>query len=515
MIIKGSQRGGGSDLAVHLMNSFDNEKIELAELYGTVSSDLMGAFAEFKAHSNATQCTDYLYSLSINPAEPLSREQYFASIQEIEARLKLTDQPRAVVFHVKDGREHCHVVWSRIDLEKMRSIQMSFDHSKLMDIACELAEKYGLSLPPGLKAWKQEKKEERLRLKEEKLEATLADNAAREKSGITPEQRSSELTALYESSDSGAAFRAALEDSGYVLAQGDRRGFVIVDRDGDVHSLSRYIKGASAKKIAKAMEPLTPEGLPDVDQAKELVREKAKRAKKDSETDQVYSQIKRDSEAKLSAKQALRKSSLAAKEQELFTRQASERLALDGAQERERGSASFRLRSAVADLIGKVPVFRSVIAPLQQLIHLDPRERHALEKDALLARHEREKCDIERERKYLEKIERRERQSLERKLAKDRQVARRSDIDLQSEFAKAAQDEGGRKKKTHIESGQLTGRFNESARAPQVSSAKGDSESSSWKARTETKKRKRKRSSKRSKGYAYRPKKDEEPGPNE
>ena len=372
MIIKASQRANGGDLAVHLMNSFDNEKIELAELYGTVAGDLMGAFSEFKAHANGTRCIDYLYSVSINPSAPLTREQYFSAIQEIEARLGLADQPRAVVFHVKDGREHAHVVWSRIDLERMQAIQMSFDHSKLMDIACELAEKYGLSLPPGLKAWKQEKKEERLRFKEEKLEATLADNAAREKSGITSEQRSSELTALYESSDSGAAFRAALEDSGYVLAQGDRRGFVIVDRHGDVHSLSRYIKGHSAKKIAMVTDPLRPDDLPGVEQARESARASAKDRNSELQEHEQFDRgrIEKTALAELDVKQTKRRTTVTAKEQELLTRQAGERLALDAAQEHERGGTLFRMRSAVSDLIKRVPAFHSVLGPLQRHIHL-------------------------------------------------------------------------------------------------------------------------------------------------
>ena len=34
-------------------------------------------------------------------------------IARTEQALGLADQPRAVVFHVKEGREHCHVVWSR------------------------------------------------------------------------------------------------------------------------------------------------------------------------------------------------------------------------------------------------------------------------------------------------------------------------------------------------------------------------------------------------------------------
>ena len=37
MILKGSQRANGADLAIHLMNSFDNERVEIAEVYGTVA----------------------------------------------------------------------------------------------------------------------------------------------------------------------------------------------------------------------------------------------------------------------------------------------------------------------------------------------------------------------------------------------------------------------------------------------------------------------------------------------
>ena len=34
MILKGNQRGGGQQLAVHLMNSFDNERVEIAGVRG-------------------------------------------------------------------------------------------------------------------------------------------------------------------------------------------------------------------------------------------------------------------------------------------------------------------------------------------------------------------------------------------------------------------------------------------------------------------------------------------------
>ena len=274
MILKGSQRGNGADLAIHLMNGFDNERVEVAEVYGTVAGDLMGAFAEFEAVARGTKAKQHLYSLSINPSAPLSREEYNEAIAIIEGRLGLTDQPRAIVFHVKKdrdgiGREHCHVVWSRIDVERMRAVHMAHDHRKLMDLACELARKFNLDLPPGLKAWEEQQKREK-----DKLEPTLAENAQEQASGISPEQRREEITAAYQASDSAEAFRAALEQKGYVLARGDKRGLVVVDRFGDVHSLTRYVKGHTAKEIKAKLAALKPEELPSVDQAKEMMRQR-------------------------------------------------------------------------------------------------------------------------------------------------------------------------------------------------------------------------------------------------
>ena len=244
MILKGSQRANGADLATHLMNAFDNETVEIAEIYRTVATDLHGAFTEMQATATGTKARNYLYSLSINPSAPLTRDQYNEAIAVIEDRLGLTGQPRAIVFHVKDGREHCHVVWSKIDAANMKAINMAYDHSKLCDLSCELAHKYDLDLPPGLKAW-----EAKARTEKDYLEATMAENAIAKETAITPEQRQKDITAAYNQSDTGKAFQIALVETGYILAQGDKRRYVVVDRFGKVHSLTRYIKGHTAKTI--------------------------------------------------------------------------------------------------------------------------------------------------------------------------------------------------------------------------------------------------------------------------
>ena len=49
MILKASQRGGGSDLAAHLMRADENEHVQLHELRGFASGNLKDAFKESEA----------------------------------------------------------------------------------------------------------------------------------------------------------------------------------------------------------------------------------------------------------------------------------------------------------------------------------------------------------------------------------------------------------------------------------------------------------------------------------
>ena len=55
MILKGNQRAGGDELASHLMNAFDNEHVEVAQVRGTVADDLHGAFGEYEDHAKRHQ----------------------------------------------------------------------------------------------------------------------------------------------------------------------------------------------------------------------------------------------------------------------------------------------------------------------------------------------------------------------------------------------------------------------------------------------------------------------------
>src|SRR5690606_15150847 len=87
MIPKASQRAGGQQLATHLLNARDNERVEVIQIRGSVARDLHGAFAEWEAISTATKCRKYLYSLSINP-DPQQRKLSRAEIREFIGRIE-------------------------------------------------------------------------------------------------------------------------------------------------------------------------------------------------------------------------------------------------------------------------------------------------------------------------------------------------------------------------------------------------------------------------------------------
>lgn len=152
MILKGSQRGGGQDLAVHLMRMDDNEHVRVHELRGFASDTLKRAFKEVEAISRGTKCRQYLFSLSLNPPEQerVPVADFEEALERVESRLGLLGQPRAIVFHEKEGRRHAHCVWSRIDAETMTARALPFFKTKLMRIARDLYLEHGWAMPQGI-----------------------------------------------------------------------------------------------------------------------------------------------------------------------------------------------------------------------------------------------------------------------------------------------------------------------------------------------------------------------------
>ncbi len=267
MILKGNQRGHGRDLALHLLNVDDNEHVILHELRGFVAEDLLGAFKEAEAISSGTKCQQFLFSLSLNPPPdtdvPIAA--FEAAIARIEAKLGLKGQPRAIVFHEKHARRHAHCVWSRINPQTMRAVNLPHFKRKLQEVARELYRTHGWEMPAGFVT-----AEERDLNSFDRVDAAQAKSAARD-----PKALKAFFRDAWARSDSQAGFAAALREDGFILAQGARRAFVAVDAEGNVYSLSRWT-GAGAKALRQRMG--TPDGLPTVSQAAAQLGKQPERA---------------------------------------------------------------------------------------------------------------------------------------------------------------------------------------------------------------------------------------------
>lgn len=257
MILKASKRSGGRQLGAHLLKTEENEHVEIHEVSGFISDTVMGAMNEAYALARGTKCSQYLFSLSLSPpaSESVRVETFEKALADIEERLGLTGQPRVVVFHEKEGRRHCHAVWSRIDAETMTAKELPFFKNKLNEIGKQLYLENGWAMPKGF---------ERPKLRDPR-NFTLDEWQQAKRAGIDPRELKSAVQDCWKRADSVSAFASALEERGLFLARGDRRGFVAITIDGDVFALSRLIDGKAKDVAARLGDPAR---LPSVDEAR-------------------------------------------------------------------------------------------------------------------------------------------------------------------------------------------------------------------------------------------------------
>jgi hypothetical protein len=418
MIPKGSQRGGGQQLATHLLNEFDNDRVEIAEVRGAIAPDLHGAFAEWAAISRATRCTKYLYSLSVNPdprQRPVTREELYDYIGRAENALGLSDQPRAVIFHVKYGREHCHVVWSRVNGGSLRAVQISHDRQKLRSVTREFAREHALDLPPGMK----EDRGAQRYVDRQKIE-NLAEKQQEERSGIAKAERMEAITAAWRESDSGKAFVTAIEERGYFLARGDKRAHVVVDLYGEIHSLSRQIRGVKSREIRERLADFPADKLPDARKAQDFARAQLESRRGDLPPAQSTVAQRRDD---LARAQQQRRAALAQRRRTLLAEHRTEREALRDAQESEiKGILTARLRAqprGVIAFLARITGIRLLVAQRHKRQDRATDAEHERQRAALARRHRREALNFRHNIRALDSLDKRERRSLETALRRE------------------------------------------------------------------------------------------------
>lgn len=386
MIFVGNIRGNGQNLARHLMSS-ENEHVTVHEVSGFVGNDLADAFKEAEATARGTRCQKYLYSLSLNPpsTENVRTEVFLEAISRVEDRLGLVGQPRAVVFHEKDDRRHCHVVWSRIDSEAMKAIPVSFPKLKLMELSKELYLEHGWDMPESFLL---------PRFRDPK-NFTLAEWQQAKRIGEDARELKAIFQSCWRQSDDRKSLASSLQEHGLVLAKGDRRGFVATDINGEVYAIARWC-GVKTKEVRARLGD--PENLPSIAGAQRQL------------ADRVLPAVQR-----LEQREAAKLNQLTGQQEKLLwklvDKHADERKALSVRQEarttKELAMRQERFNTGLRGLFDRITGAYSKLKRQNELETFEAAKRDQKERDALIFRQMENKREFAlRSDKLIEKSQR-------------------------------------------------------------------------------------------------------------
>jgi hypothetical protein len=266
MIAKGNPHGDGAKLARYLVTGQRGELAELAELRGFEAGDLVTAFRheEFRARgTNATAGFFHCY-IRLAPGERLRRQQWIEVVgARAERTLGFTGQPRAMSFHIDKatGDRHLHLAWSRIASRadgRLYAIDPGLYKLKLKKLSRALEQEFGLRIVSNNRA---PDAKTRAAARNEFEEARRLDTDLK--------QIRNTIHDCLHRAENGAAFKAALDAAGLMLASGDRRDcFVAVDQAGGHHALNKKLTGLTLAELRQRLSDLDRSLLPDVAAAK-------------------------------------------------------------------------------------------------------------------------------------------------------------------------------------------------------------------------------------------------------
>lgn len=215
----------------------------------------------------------FTLSLSWHPEQNPNKWEMIGAGRRALIALGLADHETLMVSHNETEHPHLHLIVNTVHPETGVVNNLSFSRLKLSRWAEEYEREHG-KIYCDKRVENNEKREQGEYVQYEEPQPEV-DHKAR-------------IAGLYHASDSGKAFQQALAQAGYKLAQGKR--IVVIDKDGNLYSLSRQVEGVNAKDIRAKLSDLV---LPTIDEAG---------GKSSTEKDAAQSQPKPD-ETKKVAKQ--------------------------------------------------------------------------------------------------------------------------------------------------------------------------------------------------------------------
>ncbi len=262
-VMGGGSRSNGEYWTWHLQRTDAGQSFAIRDVVGLMGQDMGGWFEQMEAMAAGGNTSNYFYHFHLDPreGEAFTPEQLKIAVATALENLGLEDQPYFLVEHDKEGRSpHFHCIVLRVDLDTGKAISDSKNFAIHTRTADQLEELFGHERtsreqgPDGPNPKGYEVKRGR-------------------ETGIDPKAVAAELKDLWRQTDTGQAFAAAVEDRGYILADGDR-GFVVIDRAGDLHSVPRRLNLRAAQVNAR-MADIDLDAIPTVAEARALARERA------------------------------------------------------------------------------------------------------------------------------------------------------------------------------------------------------------------------------------------------
>lgn len=236
MVIRGSVRGNGKQLAKYLVAKQENEAIRILDVDGQDGADardLYLALHSMQLTSELTKSDKGLYHAQINPAIEESKRMDDAAWMQatdiLAKHLGMEGQRRAIVLHTKKGRTHAHVVFERYHHETGKMVKDSFSR-----LAQDRARK--------------------------EMEAVFKHKPTPHRNKHRPELKAS-LTALWHSTGTGAQFLTAARKNGYIIAEGSGRApYIVVDAFARSYDLARQLNGVRLKDVRQRLRGLAMPG---------------------------------------------------------------------------------------------------------------------------------------------------------------------------------------------------------------------------------------------------------------
>lgn len=243
MIIKGQTRAADRHWVAHLQRGDHNEEVRVVDSRDLAHvGDIAGSLAEMDAYALGTRCQKPLFDVVARGMGHLTDAQLCRIADLIEAKYPaLQNRARMIVGHTKDGDQHGHIAWARCGADGP-TVNLPWTSINLMQVAIEAATEFGMELPAGMTAEKDgTPKPER----DSPSDISTPLYRQLERMGLPPREFVEQIRAAW-----GPQFAEKMKAAGWMVAKGDRRGFVLVNHSGEAVGMKQLLpKGTKAKDI--------------------------------------------------------------------------------------------------------------------------------------------------------------------------------------------------------------------------------------------------------------------------